>query len=81
MEKEGYIKYDRGSDQITTLECPSTVLTDLKKVQNDIFKRYEINLIISFSDQTYDKCVINISIMSTESPCTRMKKIYRTQSL
>ncbi|XP_061168004.1 uncharacterized protein LOC133176957 isoform X2 [Saccostrea echinata] len=40
MVKEGQIKYDRGSDQITPLECPSTILTELKRIENDIFKRY-----------------------------------------
>ncbi|XP_048762681.1 uncharacterized protein LOC125671198 [Ostrea edulis] len=40
MDKEGYIKYDRGSDHITTLECSSSMVADLRKVENDIFKRY-----------------------------------------
>lgn len=40
MEKEGYIKYNRGSDCFDILDCPSSIFTDLKKVESSILKRY-----------------------------------------
>lgn len=40
MEKEGCIKYNRGSDCFDILDCPSSIFTDLKKVEISILKRY-----------------------------------------
>lgn len=40
MEKEGYIKYSRGSDCFEIIDCPSSIFTDLKKVESSILKRY-----------------------------------------
>lgn len=40
MEKGGYIKYNRGSDCFDILDCPSSIFTDLRKVESSILKRY-----------------------------------------
>lgn len=40
MGKEEYIRYDRGSDCFDILDCPSSVLIDLKKADSQILKRY-----------------------------------------
>ena len=42
MQKEGYIQYERGSDHIGILDCPSLHLTNLEKVKADVIKRWVI---------------------------------------